>query len=63
MAILYIFRGGEPWRLLLHELPPWQSVYAHFRRWRQRCSWGSINDVLRIQSRMLSGREPQRRFT
>ncbi|MBJ6127980.1 transposase [Microvirga splendida] len=33
-AILYILRGGEPWRLLPHEYPFWQSVYDHFRRCR-----------------------------
>ncbi|WP_409564899.1 transposase [Microvirga sp.] len=33
-AILYILRGCEPWRLLPHEYPPWQSVYDQFRRCR-----------------------------
>ena len=58
-AILYILRGGEPWRLLPHEFPPWQSVYDHFRRWRQRSTWRRINDALRPQTRMLAGRDPQ----
>jgi transposase len=58
-AILYILRGGEPWRLLPHEFPPWQSVYDHFRRWRQRGTWRRINDVLRPRARMLAGRSPE----
>jgi len=58
-AILSIQRGGEPWRLLPHEFPPWQSVYDHFRRWRQRSTWRCINDALRPQTRMLAGRDPQ----
>jgi transposase len=58
-AILYILRGGESWRLLPHEFPPWQSVYDHFRRWRQRGTWRSINDALRTRARMLAGRSPQ----
>jgi transposase len=29
-AILYILRGGDPWRLLPHEFPPWQSVSMPF---------------------------------
>ncbi|WP_414470672.1 transposase [Microvirga sp. M2] len=33
-AILYILRGVEPWRLLPHEDPPWQSVYDQLRRCR-----------------------------
>jgi putative transposase len=24
--VLYVLRGGEPWRLLPHEFPPWRSV-------------------------------------
>jgi transposase len=55
-AILYILRGGEPWRLLPHEYPPWQSVYDHFRRWCQRGTWRSINDALRTRARLLAGR-------
>jgi len=51
-AILSILRGGEPWRLLPHEFPPWQSLYGHFRRWRQRGTWRSINDALRSRARM-----------
>jgi putative transposase len=58
-AILYILRGGDPWRLLPHEFPPWQSVYDHFRRWRQRGTWRSINDALRPRARMLAGRDQQ----
>jgi transposase len=58
-AIFYILRSGEPWRLLPHEFPPWPSVYDHFRRWRQRGTWRSINDALRTRVRMLAGRDPQ----
>jgi putative transposase len=58
-AILYILRGGDPWRLLPHEFPPWQSVYDHFRRWRQRGTWRPINDALRPRARTLAGRDPQ----
>ena len=58
-AILYILRGGEPWRLLPHEFPPWQSVYDHFRRWRQKGTWRHINDALRLRARMLAGRSPE----
>ncbi|PVE20197.1 IS5 family transposase [Microvirga sp. KLBC 81] len=58
-AVLYILCGGEPWRLLPHEYPPWQSVYDHFRRWRQRGTWQHLNDVLRPRARRLAGRDPQ----
>jgi len=58
-AIHYILRGGEPWRLLPHEFPPCQSVYDHFRRWRQRGTWRSINDALHTRARILAGRSPE----
>ena len=29
-AIRYVLRTGCAWRLLPHDLPPWQSVYHHF---------------------------------
>lgn len=52
-------RGGEPWRLLPHEFPPWQSVYDHFRRLHQKGTWWHINDALRTRARMLVGQDPQ----
>jgi transposase len=36
-AILYFLRAGMAWRLLPHDLPPWQTVYYYlcgFRRLR-----------------------------
>jgi len=56
-AVLYVLRGGVPWRLLPHEFPPWRSVYDQFRRWRQSGIWRHINDVLRGPTRQLAGRD------
>jgi putative transposase len=58
-AVLYVLRGGLSWRLLPHEFPPWQSVYDHFRQWRQRSTWCCINDALRARARLLAGRDPR----
>ena len=33
-AILYFLRAGMAWRLLPHDLPPWQTVYYYLRRWQ-----------------------------
>ncbi len=34
-AVSYVIRSGCAWRMLPHDFPPWQTVYAHFRRrWR-----------------------------
>ena len=32
-ALFYILSAGCPWRLLPHDLPPWQTVYYYFRQW------------------------------
>jgi putative transposase len=46
-AIFYILRGGCAWRLLPHDLPPWQTVYGYFRRFREDGTWDKIHDYLR----------------
>src|SRR4051794_27633270 len=55
-AVLYVLRGGVPWRLLPHEFPPWRSVYDQFRRWRRSGVWTQINQALRGRARALLGR-------
>jgi transposase len=32
-ALRYMARGGESWRMLPHDFPPWQVVYQQTRRW------------------------------
>ena len=32
-AIRYVLRSGCAWRMLPHDLPPWQLVYHYFRLW------------------------------
>ena len=55
-AVLYVLRGGVPWRLLPHEYPPWRSVYDQFWRWRKSGVWRRVNDALRSRARQLLGR-------
>jgi len=31
-GILYVLRSGCPWRLMLHDLPNWSTVYLYFRK-------------------------------
>ena len=57
-AILYILVGGCPWRLLPHDLPPWKTVYYHFRRWQQRGVWEQVVQVLATQARRQAGLAP-----
>lgn len=56
-AILYILRSGCAWRLLPHDLPPWQTVYYHHRKWKKAGLWEEINNQLRETERLSSGRE------
>lgn len=56
-AILYLLRTGCQWRMLPHDLPPWQTVYYHYRQWRERGIWEKINRLLGEQVRRKAGRE------
>jgi putative transposase len=58
-AIFYVNRAGCQWRMLPHDLPPWQLVYGYFSRWRKDGTWQRINDALRPQIRKRAGRNPE----
>jgi putative transposase len=55
-AMLYIVVTGCQWRLLPHEYPKWQSVYAYFKQWRDDGTWQRIHDTLRAEVRRRAGR-------
>jgi putative transposase len=56
--MLYWVRSGCAWRLLPHDLPPWQTVYHYWRRWRLEGRWEQILTVLRERERARQGRGP-----
>jgi putative transposase len=56
-AILYVVRGGNAWRLLPGDFPPWQTVYGYFRRWSQDWTWTFLHDALRDRLRQSEGRK------
>ena len=56
-GILYVLRSGCAWRLLPHDLPPWQTIYHYFRLWRQANVWEAVEVALREQVRQRAGRE------
>ncbi len=58
-GILYVLRAGGAWRLLPHDLPPWQTVYHYFRVWRLDGTWERINTALRERVRVRAGRHPE----
>ena len=58
-AVLYHVRAGGAWRMLPRDLPPWQTVYWYFKRWRQDGTLDRLHDALREQVRTRSeGRKP-----
>jgi putative transposase len=50
-GIFYITRGGCQYRMLPHDLPPWQTVYYYLRKWRKDGTLLRIHDALREQVR------------
>src|SRR6188474_2074031 len=58
-AIFYVLRSGGAWRLLPREFPPWQTVYARFRRWRVSGALVRAHAALRTPVRQAEGRQPE----
>lgn len=58
-AILYVLKGGIPWRMLPADFPPWQTVYHVFRKWARANVWAVLNDLLRPEARALESKLPQ----
>jgi putative transposase len=46
-ACCYVVRTGCAWRLLPKDFPPWENVYAHFRRWSAQGLFETMQDRLR----------------
>ena len=57
-ALAYWLRAGCAWRLLPHDLPPWQTAYHYWRLWRLEGRWEQILAVLRERERVRLGRDP-----
>ena len=58
-ALLYLLRTGCAWRQLPHDLVPWGTAWAYFRRWRDDGTVERIHDEWRDQVRHAAGRDPQ----
>jgi putative transposase len=56
-AIFYVLKAGGAWRMMPHDLPPWQTVYYHYRKWSKDGTWEQLNAALREQVREAKGRE------
>jgi putative transposase len=56
-AILYLLRGGLPWRMLPKDFPPVSTVQHYFYAWRDGGVWDTINHLLLMALRLAAGRE------
>jgi transposase len=58
-GLRWIIRAGAPWRLMPHDLPPWEAVYQQSQRWiKWGCFEAMVHD-LRVLSREAVGKEAQ----
>ncbi len=56
-AMLYMLRGGLPWRMLPPGFPPMTIVQRYFHAWRDSGVWQTINHYLLMDLRVAEGRE------
>ncbi len=58
-ALFYMTKSGCTWRMLPHDLPPWEVVYMYFAQWRDEGVFERINEVLRRQVRIEAGKDEE----
>ncbi len=58
-ALFYMTKAGCTWRMLPHDLPPWEVVYMYFAQWRDEGVFERINDALRRQVRIEAGKDEE----
>jgi transposase len=58
-GLRWLVRAGAPWRMLPHDLPPWEAVYQQTQRWLNAGVFEAIVHDLRVVLRLAEGREGQ----
>jgi transposase len=58
-GLRFIVRTGMQWRLMPHDLPPWDIVYQQTRRWMDAGCFEAIVHDLRALLRLAAGRAPE----
>ncbi len=58
-AVRYMVDNGIKWRAMPADLPPWDRVYAFFRRWRDNALIREFHDRLRQRVREAEGRDAE----
>jgi transposase len=57
-AVFFVLRSGCQWRMIPHDLLPWDAAYRWYRTWATNGDWDRIHDALRDQVRAAAGRNP-----
>jgi len=58
-GLRFIVRAGMQWRMMPHDLPPWDIVYQQTRRWMDAGSFEAIVHDVRALLRLAAGRAPE----
>jgi transposase len=58
-GLRWLARAGASWRLMPHDLPPWEVVYQQTQRWLRAGVFEAIVHDLRELLRAAAGRKPQ----
>ncbi len=58
-GLRYSIRGGEAWRMMPHDLPPWSVVYQQAQRWMKAGVFEAMVQDLRMLLRLAQGRNAQ----
>jgi transposase len=58
-GLRWIVRAGAAWRLMPHDLPPWDTVYQQSQRWLQAGVFAVIVHDLRAVLRLAQGRKAE----
>lgn len=58
-GLRWVVRTGAPWRMLPHDLPPWELVYQQTRRWLAAGVFETMAHDLRMLLREAADRPPQ----
>lgn len=56
-GIFYVLRSGCQWRMIPHDLLPWDAAYRWYRTWSANGTLDRIHDTLRDRVRITAGRE------
>src|SRR5438105_12694655 len=58
-GLRWIIRTGSQWRMMPHDLPPWEAVYQQAQRWLRADVFEAMVHDLRVLLRLAKGRTEQ----